>query len=106
MGKIVRRVVRIGDKPTPEQIKEIEEAAKMEPVYDEDFPDFTYEEMLEMVEATKRMREEQRKKEIVTLRISSSALKKAKAVGKGYTGFLGRLVENALNDKELVNRSL
>lgn len=105
MGKIVRRVVRIGDKPTPEQIKEIEEAAKMEPVYDEDFPDFTYEEMLELVEATKRMREE-RKKEVITLRISPSALKKAKAAGKGYTGFLSRLVENALNDKELVRRSL
>ena len=105
MGRIVRTVVRPGDKPTLEQIKQIEEAAKAEPVFDEDSPYFTYEELVEMEKAAKEMREK-RKKKVVTLRISDSALKKAKATGKGYTGFLGRLLENALDDKDLVMRSL
>lgn len=105
MGRIVRRVVRPGDKLTPAQIKELEEAAKAEIVFDEDSPYFTYEELVEMEKAAKEMREK-RKKEVVTLRISSAALKQAKATGKGYTGFLGRLLENALNDKDLVMRSL
>ncbi len=105
MGKIVKKVVRVGDKPTPEQIREIEEAAKTEPVYDEDSPFYSYEELQEMLKLTEEMKDK-RKKKVVTLRISASALNKAKAMGKGYTGFLSRLVENALNDKELVRRSL
>lgn len=105
MEKIVRRIVREGDKPTPAQIKMLEEAAKAELVFDEDSPYFTYEELEEMARKTEEMRRE-RKKEVVTLRISAAALKKAKATGKGYTGFLGRLLENALNDKDLVMRSL
>ena len=47
-----------------------------------------------------------RKKEVVTLRLPVSVIDKAKAVGKGYTGFLSRLVENAINDKDIVSRSL
>lgn len=83
----------------------LEEAAKMEPVPDEDCPEYTDEEWEAMRIAAIEKRKEQRK-EVVTLRISAGALKKAKAMGKGYTGFLGRLVENALNDKDLVKRSL
>ena len=105
MKKIVRKAIREGDEPTPEQIKEIEEAMKMKPVFDGDSPYFTYEELKEMEKITEERRKE-RKKEVVTLRISAAALKKAKATGKGYTGFLGRLVENALEDKDLVMRSL
>ena len=45
MGKIIRRVVKPGDKPTPEQIKMLEEAAKMPITYDEDCPEYTYEEL-------------------------------------------------------------
>lgn len=105
MGKVVRRVVKLGDKPTPEQIKMLEEMERAKIVHDEDSPYFTYEELEEMERITEERRKE-RKKEVVTLRISAAALRKAKATGKGYTGFLGRLVENALEDKDLVMRSL
>lgn len=83
----------------------LEEAEKAEPVFDDDCPYFTAEELDEMARITEERRKE-RKKEVVTLRISAAALKKAKATGKGYTGFLGRLIENALNDQDLVKRSL
>ena len=33
-------------------------------------------------------------------------VEKAKATGKGYTGFLSRLLDNAINDPQLVSRSL
>ena len=105
MGKTVRMVVRPGDKPTPAQIKEIEEAYKHPIVYDEDCPQYTYEELLEMAEMAKQKRAEQ-KKEVVTLRVSAETLKKAKATGKGYTGFLSRLLDNAIDNKDLVSRSL
>ena len=105
MGKIVRRVIKRRDKLTAEQLKMLEEAEKAEPVFDDDCPYFTAEELDEMARITEERRKE-RKKEVVTLRISAAALKKAKATGKGYTGFLGRLIENALNDQDLVKRSL
>ena len=105
MGKIVRKVIKIGDKPTPEEIVMVNEAYKYPIVIDDDCPAFTYEEMVEMVKKTEEMRNS-RKKEIVTLRLPVSVINKAKAVGKGYTGFLSRLVENAINDKDMVSRSL
>ena len=52
---------------------------------------------------------EQRKKQakqLVALRISADTLLKARATGKGYTGFLSRLLDNAINDPELVKKSL
>ncbi len=105
MGKIVKRTINTGMEPSSKQIKELKDASNREIVFDEDSPEFTYEELLEMVKAAEEKKKEQ-KKEVVTLRISAAALKKAKATGKGYTGFLGRLIENALNDKDLVMRSL
>ena len=33
-------------------------------------------------------------------------LEKAKATGKGYTGFLSRLLDNAINDPQMVRKSL
>ena len=105
MGQIVKKNVRVGQKPNKEQLSEVKKASLNDIVFDEESPEISYEEMLEMVKAAKKRKGEQ-KKEIVTLRLSTSALRKAKATGKGYTGFLGRLVENALNDKDLVARSL
>lgn len=105
MGKIVRKTIKIGEVPSRKQIEEIEAAEKMPIMYDEDSPEFTYEEILEMVKATEEKRNG-RKKEAVTIRVSADTLKKAKATGKGYTSFLSRLLENAINNKDMVARSL
>ena len=45
-------------------------------------------------------------KPVIALRISQSTLDKAKATGKGYTGFLSRLLDNAINDPQIVAKSL
>ena len=63
------------------------------------------EELEEMRLAAIKKRAEQ-KKEVVAIRLSHSTVEKAKSYGKGYTGFLSRLIENAMNDKNLVSRSL
>ena len=105
MEKIVRKTIKPTDKPTPAQIKEIEIAAQSPIAFDEDCPELSYEEMLEMIEATND-RANNRRKEVVTLRLSPATIKKAKATGRGYTSFLSRLIENAINDKDMVARSL
>lgn len=105
MTRIIKKTIHPGDQPTKPQINEIEEASKYPIVADDESPEYTYEELIEMAELAKKKREET-KKEPITLRVSATTLKKAKATGKGYTGFLSRLLDNAINNKDLVSRSL
>ena len=103
--KIVRTVIRTGQQPTEAQIQEIELAASRPIPPDEDAPELTLEQYAEMAALAKARRNKQAKP-VVALRISPDTLEKAKATGKGYTGFLSRLLDNAINDPQLVSRSL
>ena len=102
---IVRTVIRTGQQPTEAQIREIELAASRPVTPDEDAPELTLEQYAEMAALAKARRNKQAKP-VVALRISPDTLEKAKATGKGYTGFLSRLLDNAINDPQLVSRSL
>ena len=103
--KIVRTVIRKGQKPTEDQIREIEEASQKPVIPDEDTPELTLEQYAEMARLAKQ-RKSKTVKPVIALRISPDTLEKAKATGKGYTGFLSRLLDNAINDPELVAKSL
>lgn len=85
---------------TDEELRDLEEAEKRAPVFDEDSPEMTAEQLIQF----KRMHHEDRTKQTVSLRLSQSTLKKAKAYGKGYTSFLSRLLDEAINDEELVRK--
>ena len=63
------------------------------------------EQYAEMAEIA-RNRKKNNVKVVVALRVTPATLDKAKATGKGYTGFLSRLLDNAINDPQLVSRSL
>ena len=102
---IVRTVIHSGQQPTEAQIREIESAASKPVVPDEDAPELTLEQYAEMA-AIARNRRSQKVKPVIALRISPETLDKAKATGKGYTGFLSRLLDNAINDPQLVSKSL
>ena len=84
---IVRAVIHSGQQPTEAQIREIEGAASMPVVPDEDAPELTLEQYAEMSAIAKKRRSQQ-VKPVIALRISPETLDKAKATGKGYTGFL------------------
>ncbi len=103
--KIVRTVVHAGQQPTEEQIREIEAAMAMPVVPDEDAPELTLEQYAEMA-AIARSRRSRQVKPVVALRISQSTLDKAKATEKGYTSFLSRLLDNAINDPQMVAKSM
>ena len=102
---IVRTVIHPGQQPTEAQIREIESAASKPVIPDEDAPELTLEQYAEMA-AIARNRRSQKVKPVIALRISPETLDKAKATGKGYTGFLSRLLDNAINDPQLVSKSL
>lgn len=103
--KIVRKTVQPGQQPTDAMLKEIEAAASRPLISDEDAPELTMEQYAEMAALAKKRRAE-KVKPVLALRISVDTLEKAKATGKGYTGFLSRLLDNAINDPEMVAKSL
>ena len=103
--KIVQTVIHAGQQPTEEQIREIEAASARPVVPDEDAPELTLEQYAEMA-AIARNRRNRQVKPVVALRVSVATLDKAKATGKGYTGFLSRLLDNAINDPQMVAKSL
>ena len=103
--RIVRRSIHIGQQPTEAQIDEIERAAVQPIQPDEDAPELTMEQYAELAMLA-RQRRKQSIKPVVSLRISPETLEKARATGKGYTGFLSRLLDNAINDPQMVSRSL
>ena len=103
--RIIKKTVYSGQQPTDAMIKEIETAAKRPFVPDEDAPELTMEQYAEMAELARQKRA-QNVKPVISLRISLDTLEKAKATGKGYTGFLSRLLDNAINDAQMVAKSL
>ena len=105
MGRTVKTTIYPGQKPTEAQIKRIRKAATQPITFDEESPEYTLEELISMRDIAEKKRAEQ-KKEVVAIRLSPSTIKKAKSLGKGYTSFLSRLIENAINDKDIVSRSL
>ena len=102
---IVRTIIEVGQQPTEAQIQEIETASTLPVTPDEDAPELTMEQYAEMAQIA-RARKAKNVKPVVALRIDPSTLEKAKATGKGYTGFLSRLLDNAIKDPQLVAKSL
>ena len=93
--------IDVESKPTPEQIQMLENAKSFTVSRDDEYPEFTKEELSKF----KKISEEKkidRQKQIVTLRLSGKALKKAKSLGKGYTSILSRIIEGALEDPEII----
>lgn len=84
---------------------EIENAKRHDIVFDEDSPEIT-EEMMEQFRRVAKEKREERQKQVLTLRVSTETMKKAKSLGKGYTGILSRILEYALNDPEIIRRCL
>lgn len=102
---IVHTIIHIDQQPTEAQIQEIEAAASMPIVPDEDAPELTPDQYAEMA-AIAKSRRSQQVKPVIALRISPETLNKARATGKRYTGFLSRLLDNAINDPQMVSKSL
>lgn len=103
---IIKSSVRIGERPPQAAIDEVMAAAKRPITFDEDCPP-TSEREFAVLEAIIAERRANRKKQNVSLRVSERMVAQVKEkVGKGYTGFLSRLLEAAIKEPELVRRCL
>ena len=93
-------------KPLTDAQAEMLEALKNADItFDEDSPELTDAE-LEQFRRISEIRREERRKQTVTIRLSPRALMKAKALGKGYTSVLSRILEMALDDNDIIRKCL
>ena len=90
---------------TKEQLKQIEEADKKPIVFDEDCPELTDQQLKEIAAMAAQQRAE-RRRPLLTVRVNPETLEKAKSLGRGYTGIIGRLVDAAINNPDLLKKCL
>ena len=90
---------------TEKQLKMLERAADLPVVYDEDNPELTEEQLAEF-RRVHEGRQNDRRRQNVTLRLTPQTITKAKSLGKGYSGILSRIVEGVLNDPEQLKKYL
>lgn len=90
---------------TDEQIAEVREAAKRPIVYDEDCPPLTDEQLKEFAIIARQQRAD-RRRGVVSLRLTPATLEKARMLGAGYTSVLSRMIDLCINDKELLQKCL
>ena len=102
---MVRKSIDVKKKPSEKQNKILQEMEKKPISYDEDCPELSDEELAQFRRISD-IRNEERRKQTVSLRLSPQAMKKAKSLGKGYTSVLSRILEAALNDNEVIKKFL
>ena len=102
---IIRKEIDFSEPLRAEQVKALEALRQQEASPDEECPEYSEAELLQMMQLAAERRAE-RQKQTVTLRLSPAALRKAKSLGKGYTSVLSRILESALNNPETVQRFL
>ena len=102
---IKRFTLEEGQKLTSEQIHKVREAAKNPVVFDEDNPELT-DAQLAGLRRVHEAKQEERRRQNVTLRLTPRSIRKEKALGKGYTGILSRIVEAVLDDPASLKKYL
>jgi len=99
---ITSSTVRVGQKPTKEQLRQIREIAKKPIHYTEDCPESTPEALAEFA-AMARARRQRRVKPMVALRVEPETLEKYKSLGDGYTGIMADVLNYVANNPEILS---
>jgi len=100
---ITKSTVKVGQKPTKEQLKQIREIAKRPIHYTEDCPESAPEALAEFA-AMARARRKRKVKPIVALRVESETLEKYKTLGSGYTGIMADVLNYVANNPEILSK--
>ena len=93
--------VKKGQKPTPEQIQEIRNAKKNSPVFDDEAPALSYEQL----ERYRNAALNRRNRNPVTIELSDSDFETAKTFGTSYRTVLSDILSLAMKDPNLVNQA-
>jgi uncharacterized protein (DUF4415 family) len=101
---ITRSTVKVGQKPTKEQLKQIREIAKKPIHYTADCPPSTPEALAEFA-ALARARRNKKVKPMIALRVEPETLSKYKALGKGYTGIMADVLNYVADNPEILSKA-
>lgn len=102
---IIHKDIDFGTPLTPEQEKLLETLCDAPATPDEECPALTDEQLAQFRKASEEHRKANRK-QTITLRLSPQAARTARALGKGYTSVLSRILEAALSDGDTIRRFL
>lgn len=84
---------------TDEEVEMLKQAAKEEPVIDDDCPSYSIEDMKRLM----KVAEDKRAEKNITLHLSQQAFAEAEALGKEYNSVLSKVVEKLLIEKKITN---
>jgi uncharacterized protein (DUF4415 family) len=97
--------VKAGQKPTEEQVKRIQTAAKSPITYTPDCPETTPAGLVEFATKARELRQRMKQtKPAVTIRITPDVLAKYKALGKGYTSIMADVLNYVVNNPEILSK--
>ncbi len=98
-------ILKKGQKPTEEMLRQVAEAAKRPITFDEDCPELTDDQIAEF-KMLMRQQKSRRLKRVVSLRLSNESFAKARQFGEGYTTVLSKILESALNNPRILAECL
>ncbi|MDR0948746.1 MAG: BrnA antitoxin family protein [Lachnospiraceae bacterium] len=101
----MRKNIDITKEPTQEQITMLTKAMELPVSAEAEYPEFSEADLKQFREISDE-RKKERQKQNVTLRLSPQALRNAKALGRGYTSVLSRILENVLSNPDKINHYL
>lgn len=100
-----KHILRVNAALSETQKKEIEDAAKMPIIIDDDCPAYNVEEM-ERLEKLAKDKKYARQKELISLRVDHESIAMAKSFGKGYTQIFSRLIYIGMRNPEILKQAL
>lgn len=102
----IEKTIDVSGKLTKKQLEMLKAAENLPYVEDEDNPPLSAEELSQFRRVSEIIKEErsENRKQNVTLRLSPQTVRKAKALGKGYTGILAKIIEKALDNPMLTEQ--
>jgi uncharacterized protein (DUF4415 family) len=103
---IITSTVKVGQKPTREQMKQLKAIAKKPIHYTEDSPVSTPEALQEFVAmAGARRKSRQNPSPVIALRVKPDVLAKYKALGRGYTAVMADVLDYVVSNPEILTKA-
>ncbi len=100
--------IKAGQKPTEEQLRRIDAAAKMPFVYDPDCPPSSEKALKEFAAMARELRrakkEKKRTRKAVTIRLDPDSLEIFKSLGQGYTTVMADVLTYAAKNPDILSR--
>ncbi|MCR5669773.1 MAG: BrnA antitoxin family protein [Butyrivibrio sp.] len=102
----VRNTINVAAPLTKKQKAMLKKAESRPITYDKENPPLTSEELKQFHRVSDIIKEEREEKckHNVTIRLSPETLKKARALGKGYTSILAKIIEKALDNPNITEQ--